>query len=132
MIRASNYNYVCFPCRRVVRHPKTAKVKPRCLECGAFCSCIGDKVKVPKQGDFKAWRELEVECLRRDKVAVESKNVRLVRRRHFLEQEIKKLEEMPSNRERGRYVTKLKQELERLDENREPKGMGDAPGFAGT
>ena len=108
---ASNHNYVCFDCRTAIRYPKTAAAAPKCRECGEECFCLGYKVEIPKHDDIKAWRELRAECERRELACEESISLRGVRRQHFVEQEIRRLRNLPDNRDRNRQIKKLEEEL---------------------
>jgi len=115
---ASNHNYVCFECRTAIRYPKTAQEAPKCRECGAECFCLGYKVEIPKHDDIKAWRELRAECERRELASHETLTLRGVRRQHFVEQEIRRLREMPDNRDRNRQIKKLEEELARITQQK--------------
>lgn len=108
---ASNHNYVCFGCRTAIRYPKTTPHPPKCRECGAECFCLGYKVEIPKHDDIKVWRELRAECERRAMASDEAISLKGVRRKHFVEQEIRRLRELPDNRDRTRQIKKLEEEL---------------------
>lgn len=111
---ASNDNYVCFKCRTLVRHPKRSARVPNCLCCGAGCFWLGYKVAIPRHHDLKAWQDLEQECVRRMEVAKKFRNLRRVRRQHFLEQEALRLRQLPDNRDRNRQIRMLEDELSQI------------------
>lgn len=113
---ASNHNCVCFRCRTSIRTPKYGACLPKCLTCGTECFNLGYKVEIPKQTDVKAWRLLETECRRRDTAMAEAHALRRVQRQHFLEREIRRLRELPENRDRTRRINLLAKELARLTE----------------
>jgi hypothetical protein len=65
---------------------------------------LGYKVEVPPKRDVDAWRQLqEAQLAKRDALLAAAKLER-VRSRHALEQEIRRLEAMPSNPGRARAI----------------------------
>lgn len=115
---ASNHNYVCFECRTAIRHPKMAANAPSCRVCGIECFCLGYKVEIPKCDDLRSWRLLRDECNRRHAAAIDNMDVRAVRRQHDIEQEIRRLKEMPDNKDRNRQIRDLERALERINANK--------------
>ena|SRR5436189_3902069 len=104
---ASNYSWVCFECRLVVRQPKTAKRIPKCLACGSECYCLGYKVEIPKQEDARGWRRLRDDCRARELHWAEVKAVAKVREAHDAERRIAQLLALPTNKERSNLIEKL-------------------------
>ncbi len=110
----SNYNYVCFRCRTAIRHPQKSTSAPKCLACGEECFGLGSKVEIPRRTELRKWHALELECQRRTGAAADRRNLQKVRRQHFVEQEIRRLRELPENRDRNRHIKKLQAELQRI------------------
>jgi hypothetical protein len=105
---ASNYNWVCFDCRFVTRHPKTAKRTPKCADCGADCHCLGYKVEIPKQSDARGWKKLHLESRRRLLARSDEEAVRRVRESHEAERRIAHLRSLEPNKDREKMITALK------------------------
>jgi len=105
---ASNYSWVCFECRLVVRQPKTAKRVPKCLGCGSDCFCLGYKVEVPKKEDLRGWRRLRDDCRARALVQADESAIERVRAGHEAERRIAQLLALPQNKERTKLVAELR------------------------
>ena len=105
---ASNYSWVCFECRLVVRQPKTAKRIPKCLGCGSECYCLGYKVEVPKKEDLRSWRKLREDCRARELARSDAEAVAKVRGAHEAERRIAELLALPANRDRSKLIAELK------------------------
>lgn len=110
---ASNYNWVCFECRKSRRQPKTSGQIPICPDCGRECFCLGYKVEVPRQDAIREWRLLLGECRRRIHARLDQQQLSNVRRQHLLEKEIARMEALGENKDRERQIKKLKEELTR-------------------
>src|SRR5262245_54767898 len=108
--RVSNHAWVCFTCRTTTRRPPAAR-NVRCRLCRAECERLGYKVPIPPRNRIKAWIELR-HSYYENRRAVLLRNARTkVRRRHMLEKEILRLEQLPQNAGRNRYISVLKDEL---------------------
>jgi len=109
----SNYAWVCFGCRTASRRdPRSVNV--RCRSCRAPCECLGYKTPVPGRSKVKEWDALcrafyasrRAFLLRRDRAKV--------RRRHDIEQEISRLEQMSPNEGRSDAIKLMHKALESL------------------
>jgi hypothetical protein len=107
----SNSSWVCFACRLAVRRPTQAAGDVVCAECGAACWPLGYKVEVPPKRDVDAWRQLQGAQLAKREALLAAAKVERVRSRHALEQEIRRLEAMPSNPGRARAIQLLRKRL---------------------
>ena len=107
----SNYNWVCFDCRTVIRQTKYSNRIPKCVSCGDDCFCLGDKVAVPRKEVVKSWAALRKDCRSR-MLAEEDRRQRWnARRKHELERAIEQLEAMTENKDRTRRIARLTEEL---------------------
>lgn len=106
---ASNYNWVCFDCRFVTRHRKTARRVPKCGECGSECYCLGYKVEIPKKADTRGWRTLRLECRKRHLEWSEQQAVTRVREAHAVERRIAHLRSLGLNKDREMMIAELKE-----------------------
>ena len=73
--------------------------------------CIGMKIAVPPKRDEKAWVALREMLGKRRRDDEQKAFEELVRRRHDLEQEIKRLEAMPANPGRTKTIRQLRKQL---------------------
>lgn len=113
-----NDNWVCFECRVVTRrgrYPRGVGEKP-CPSCGQPLRCIGTKLAVPKQSDERGWRQLLARMTDFAEAIRERETARGVREQHAIEQRIAALERQPKNKDRGRLIKSLRQQL--------PKSLG--------
>lgn len=106
-----NAAWVCFKCRESVRRPTHYTADVPCPKCGQRCRCIGTKIPVPAKRDVRAWRELRAGLDAQAVKVAEAEHRERVRRRHSLEQEIRRLESRPKNDGRGKAIGLLKRRL---------------------
>lgn len=106
----SNYAWVCFDCRMSVRRHGSAK-SVRCPHCAQPCECLGYKVPIPPKAKAKAWEALceRFYRFRRDCLLRAQKG--RIRSIHDLEQEIVRLQAMPTNQGRIDTIEYLKKRL---------------------
>src|SRR5215210_2095534 len=107
-----NAAWLCFDCRESVRRPTHYKAEVPCPKCAQSCRCIGTKIPVPPKRDVRAWRELKASLDAQAIRFAESQYRRGIRRRHSLEQQVKRLEARPKNEGRIRAVRLLKRRLD--------------------
>lgn len=93
------------------RRPTAFQGEVVCAKCRQRMRSIGYKIPVPRKQDEKAWNLLRVRLRRmrheREQAVVES----IVRRRHELEQLIKRLESLPANQGREKTIRQLRKKL---------------------
>jgi hypothetical protein len=106
----SNYAWVCFNCRVTVRRHGTAK-DVRCSSCAQPCNCLGWQTPIPPKSKIRDWELLKEEYFRLRRERALNSQMELVRRRHELEQEIRRLEAMPKNSGRTIAIKGLKKQL---------------------
>jgi hypothetical protein len=106
----SNYAWVCFDCRAAVRRPGAA-LDVRCPSCAKQCHCLGYKIPIPPKAKVKEWSAVEEEFFRAKRDALAKRIAAAVRQRHDLEQEIARLEAMPSRPGRLTAIRLLKKNL---------------------
>jgi hypothetical protein len=106
-----NATWVCFDCREAVRRPTHYPDAVPCPHCGQVSRCLGTKIRIPTQGDDRAWQTLRSSVREQRLVAVERRERMRVRRRHRLEREIAELEARPANEGRARTIQRLREEL---------------------
>ena len=107
----SRYAWVCFECReRVRRHGSALNV--RCFGCGRPSECLGYKTRIPPKRKVREWKSLREAFFGSRVRWAQRVAVERVRRRHFLEKQIEKLEALPANRERKAWLRRLKERLE--------------------
>jgi hypothetical protein len=107
---ASNYSWLCFECRIVIRKPKTSKRMPKCTGCNSDCYYLGYKVEVPKKDDVRGWRKLRDDCRNRELGRADEAAVAKVRKQHEAERRIAQLSALPENKERSKLIQKLKED----------------------
>lgn len=112
-ISTSNNNWVCFPCRTVLRQAKTYAAVPACPRCGTEIFCLGSKVEVPPQRAVRAWNRIRQESRRRLYSGIRMDKLRKTRRQHALEKEIARMSQLPLNRDRTRQIRMLVEDLRR-------------------
>jgi hypothetical protein len=105
---ASNYSWVCFDCRFVVRQPKTAMRVPKCTGCGSDCYSLGYKVEIPKKDDIRGWRKLRDDCRSRALNEADQNSVEAVRAIHSAERRVAQLRSLPKNKDREKLIEALK------------------------
>jgi len=108
---ASNFNWVCFDCRRVVRQAKTARRIPKCAECGSDCFCLGYKVDIPRNSDTNGWKALRLECRKRNLALSDSHGVKRVKDAHAAERRIVELRSRGANKDREKLVSELTKKI---------------------
>jgi hypothetical protein len=106
----SNYAWACFDCRAAVRRPGSAK-RVLCPGCGKPCECLGYKTPIPPKAKVKAWEQLRAGFYGARRSGNLAKERAKVRRIHNLEQEIARLEGLPSNAGRSVAISLLKKQL---------------------
>ncbi len=104
----SNSAWVCFECRLAVRRPSGHEADVVCAGCRAKCVPIGLRIPVPPKRDVRAWKVLQDGLAEQSSAWDKSRQKEVVRRRHALEQEIVRLEAMPSNPGRARAIRDLR------------------------
>ncbi len=103
--------WVCFECRNAVRRNTAFSGPVPCPTCNRECSYLGYKIPVPPKQKAKEWISLQAQ-LSSERIARDAHHYELaVRRRHELEQEIARLESMPSNPGRARAISLLRRRL---------------------
>jgi hypothetical protein len=108
---ASNYSWVCFDCRSIVRQPKTSRRIPKCPECKADCYCLGYKVEIPKKKDVRGWRRLRLECRRREVARLDQEAKQRAREVHASERRIADLRSRGQSRDREKLIADLQQKM---------------------
>lgn len=111
---ASNYNWVCFECRLVIRQAKTEKRIPKCLGCGSDSFCLGYKVEVPRKEDVRGWRQLRDDCRIRETARLRKEALDRYRYAKAAKLRIEQLEALPPNKDRAKLIAQLKRGLEKL------------------
>ncbi len=107
----ANSSWVCFECRLAVRRPTQHIGDVTCPECGVACWPFGYKTPVPAKRDVGAWRKLLSEETETKQQRATDAAVALVRSRHALEQEIRRLAAMPENAGRAKAIRALRRRL---------------------
>ena len=106
----SSHTWACFACRTAAR--RTAGIaNVRCRQCAQPCEWLGTKVPVPPRVDKKAWERLRITYYEFKHRQLQRRQVLKVRRVHDLEQEIARLEALPSNPGRAAAVRTLLKHL---------------------
>lgn len=103
--------WVCFDCRGAVRRNTAFTGEVLCPTCGKRCSYLGYKIPVPPKGKLREWSALREQLARERSNRELNADVSAVRRRHDLEQEIARLEAMPTNEGRVTAVRLLERQL---------------------
>ena len=107
----SNHAWVCFSCRAAVRREGSSR-RVLCLACGRNCECIGYKTPVPPKSKPKEWERLRRAFHEARRSALLKREQARVRRVHDLEQEIARLEALPSNPGRRGTIAHLRTRLD--------------------
>lgn len=103
--------WICFECRAAVRRDTVCSGPVPCPTCKRECTYLGYRIPVPPKQKARAWTALQAQ-LSRERIGRDVQQHQLeVRRRHELEQEISRLESMPSNPGRTRAITLLRRRL---------------------
>ena len=103
--------WVCFSCRIAVRRRFTRKPVVPCPECGSACVDVGIKIPVPPKAKRKEWQALEQQIYQWQREDERVAFCDMVRRKHWLEREIRRLESRPTNDGRSQAVNILRREL---------------------
>lgn len=103
--------WVCFECRISVRRETQFKGEVPCPECGSACTFLGYKIPVPPKSKIKTWAQLRNQLHREATTRVNDAVQARVQRQHQLEQEISKLQTMPSNPGRSAAIRRLQKKL---------------------
>ena len=82
-----------------------------CAKCGDAMRYLGYNIPVPAKRDVKTWEALRNQLYRERHDFQQQSFETAVRRRHDLEQEIERLESLPSNAGRERAIRLLRKEL---------------------
>jgi len=111
---ASNYNWVCFDCRFVIRQSKSSSCIPKCAECAADCYCLGYKVEIPKKTNIRGWKALrlisrKLHLARSDGLAVEH-----VKEAHAAERRIAQLRSLGPNKDRETLIKELEEKIHHI------------------
>ena len=110
----SNRDWVCFDCRIAVRRVAGIKGEVPCSGCGKPFWCFGYKITVPPKSKIKEWAALKAsyfQSLREHERDEAKEQVRIV---HNLEQEIVRLESLPSNKGRSDAINLLRRQLSKF------------------
>lgn len=110
----SNYNWVCFECRFVIRQAKTYKRIPKCHFCNQDCICVGYKLKIPKKSNKKEWEQLKKINREIELQHIQSQRSYKKDRITHLSNEIKKLSSKEENKDRTKLIDSMKKELDQL------------------
>lgn len=103
--------WVCFECRSAVRRNTALNRPVPCPTCKRECFYLGYKIPVPPKQKAREWMALQAQ-LSSERITRDVQQYQLaVRRRHELEQEITRLESMPSNTGRSRAIQLLRRRL---------------------
>jgi hypothetical protein len=81
---------------------------------------LGSKLPIPSKRDEKAWRALRTQLGRARRREAETALEAAVRLRHHLEQEIKKLESMPTNEGRQNSIKHFRKMLKEHNQSMPP------------
>jgi hypothetical protein len=103
--------WVCFDCRAAVRRSINFAGEVPCPTCGKLCSYLGYRIPVPPKDKARDWLALRDQLSRERMQQDLAAHVAAVRERHALEQEIARLESMPSNPGRAQAIRLLRRRL---------------------
>lgn len=103
--------WVCFECRAAVRRNTAFVGEVPCPACGKPCSYLGYRIPVPPKSKVREWAALHQQLARERSDRNQAAEEKAVRNRHDLEQEIARLESMPTNEGRAKAVRLLKRRL---------------------
>jgi len=106
--------WVCFSCRLAVRRRFVRHAMVPCPECGRPCVDLGYKIPVPPKAKLRDWRILEQQVLQRRREDAQVEFRYMIRRKHWLEREIARLQSMPVNDGRSKAIKLLRKELAAL------------------
>jgi hypothetical protein len=76
--------------------------------------CLGTKIRIPRSGDEKAWKQLRVSIREGRFSALELAENMRARRRHHLERQITDLQSRPANEGRAKTLKLLREQLASL------------------
>ena len=103
--------WVCFDCKTAVRRNTAFDGDVPCPNCGRLCSYLGYKIPVPPRSKSRDWAALRDQLVRERMQRDLVWDIRMVRARHALEQEIARLEAMPVNEGRTKAIRLLQRRL---------------------
>jgi DNA-directed RNA polymerase subunit RPC12/RpoP len=107
----SKHKYVCFECKQAIKRDFRKNDDVRCSSCGVECTYLGVKIPIPPKSKPKLWEnlkvQLEAEKIQRSKIREKS----AIARKHKIEKEIKKLENLTENSGRRSLIKRLKNQL---------------------
>jgi len=108
----SSRTFVCWTCRIATRaDPDSLGDHPRCARCEAQLDMLSEKIRIPRKGDARAWRDLQEWLTLRASAARERMEADRVRRIHDLENQIAVLQSGPETVQRTRHIRQLQERL---------------------
>jgi len=111
----SKRNWVCFDCRSVVRREESPRLKSVvCAMCRRPRVNLGYKIPIPQKSRVKDWESLRTQHLSEERADEQQRQRERQRLKHWLEQEIVRLESRPLNQGRAKAVRLLRKELRDL------------------
>jgi hypothetical protein len=110
----ANSSWVCFACRIAVRRPSQQPQQVPCPHCREACWALGYKIPVPPKQDVRAWQKLRDAQHAEHHAKQDAAAHARVRRRHELEQELRRLTALPANPGREQSIKLLQRRLEDL------------------
>lgn len=106
-----NAAWICFDCRSAVRRSTTFTGEVSCPICGKSCAYLGYKIPVPPKAKTREWAALHQQLSHALMKMEQDAEASAVRYKHSLEQEIVRLEAMPSNKGRAQAARQLRKRL---------------------
>lgn len=103
--------WVCFECLAAVSRSMDVAGEVPCPRCGRPCVYLSYKIPVPPKNRKREWSALREQLARERRERNLAANAAAIRCRHDLEQEIVRLEAMPSNEGRSRAIRLLRKRL---------------------
>jgi hypothetical protein len=103
--------WACFNCRTAVRRNTAFTGDVPCPNCGQPCSYLGYKIPVPPKAKGREWAALRDQLARERMQRELASGMNTVRGRHALEQEIARLEALPTNEGRTKAIRLLQRRL---------------------
>ena len=106
----NNHTWVCFSCRTAARRQAGIE-NVRCNQCAQPCEWLGTKIPVPPKTNHKAWDQLRTAYYESRRQRLQCEQESKVRCIHELEQEIDRLEALPTNPGRTAAIRTLRKRL---------------------